>query len=636
MSKNGKKKLVFQSDFALMKTGFGRNAKALLSYLYKTGKYDIVHYCCGTLDNDPKLDSTPWKSVGTIPAGYPTNKDPEQTRRVSYGSEKLDSVIEKEKPDVYIACQDIWGVDFAIEKPWFNQITSAIWTTLDSLPLLPNSIKYAEQVNNYWVWSDFAEREFNRLGYNNIKTLPGCVGKEDFNRLNDEARLKLRKKFSIKADDFIIGFVFRNQLRKLVPNLIEGFSIWKKTKGGNGKLLLHTHWDEGWDILRLADEYGVERTDILTTYKCSKCSSYKVQPFQGQGLNCPDCLSEKSLTTSNILNGVSEKQLNEVYNLMDVYCHPFTSGGQEIPIQEAKLTELITLVTDYSCGEKSCEEGSGSIALDWSEYREIQTLFRKASTCPNSIAECIEKVYSMPLDERKALGEQARQWTIDNFSTEVIGKEIEKFLDEAPFADYEKVDIKPIENDPEAKISTPRTDAKQWLLSMYRDILKRESISAEDSGFRYWMGEIQKGVELDKIEKFFRETALKHNQKIKKFDLNSLLDSDDKGKRVLYVIPQSAGDVFMSTALFPSIKELYPDWNLYVATNKENFPILHGNPNIHRILPYTPQMDNLFWLEGHGDHEGYFEVAYLPYIGTQKIFNYQHNGIDKLALDLKL
>ena len=353
MSKNGKKKLVFQSDFALMKTGFGRNAKALLSYLYKTGKYDIVHYCCGTLDNDPKLDSTPWKSVGTIPAGYPTNKDPEQTRRVSYGSEKLDSVIEKEKPDVYIACQDIWGVDFAIEKPWFNQITSAIWTTLDSLPLLPNSIKYAEQVNNYWVWSDFAEKEFNRLGYNNIKTLPGCVGKEDFSRLNDEARLKLRKKFSIKADDFIIGFVFRNQLRKLVPNLIEGFSIWKKTKGGNGKLLLHTHWDEGWDILRLADEYGVERTDILTTYKCSKCSSYKVQPFQGQGLNCPDCLSEKSLTTSNILNGVSEKQLNEVYNLMDVYCHPFTSGGQEIPIQEAKLTELITLVTDYSCGEKS-------------------------------------------------------------------------------------------------------------------------------------------------------------------------------------------------------------------------------------------------------------------------------------------
>ena len=39
---------------------------------------------------------------------------------------------------------------------------------------------------------------------------------------------------------------------------------------------------------------------------------------------------------------------------MDVYCHPFTSGGMEIPIFEAKLTELVTLVTNYSCGEDSC------------------------------------------------------------------------------------------------------------------------------------------------------------------------------------------------------------------------------------------------------------------------------------------
>lgn len=634
MSKNGKKKLVFQSDFALMKTGFGRNAKALLSYLYKTKKYDIVHYCCGTLDNDPKLDSTPWKSLGTIPAGFPTNRNPEQTRRVSYGSEKLDSVIEKEKPDVYIACQDIWGVDFAIEKPWFNQITSAIWTTLDSLPLLPNSIKYAEEVKNYWVWSDFAEREFNRLGYDKIETVPGCVESSMFYRIEETERKKLRKSFGIEPNDFVVGFVFRNQLRKLVPNLIEGYSIWRKRSNSRSKLLLHTHWDEGWDIFRLADEYGVPRSEIITTYKCSKCNSYKVGQFNGQGLNCPDCSSEKSLSTSNILNGVSEAQLNEVYNLMDVYCHPFTSGGQEIPIQEAKLAELITLVTNYSCGEKSCEEGSGSIPLEWSEYREIQTLFRKASTYPESIADGLDEVYQMPIEERKKIGKQARQWTIDNFSTEVIGERIEKFIDEAPFADYENVDIKPKENYPDAKVSIARTNQREWILSMYRDILNRESVSQEDEGVRYWMDQIQKGVDLDKIEKFFRDTAREHNLKLKKFDLNDLLDKDDEGKRVLYVIPQSAGDVFLSTSLFKSIKELYPDWNLYVATDKSNFDILHGNPLVHRIIPYTSQMDNLFWLEGHSDQKGYFEVAYLPYIGTQKIFNYQHNGMDKLALDL--
>ena len=34
------KKLLFQTDSSLAKTGFGRNAKALLSYLYKTKKYE--------------------------------------------------------------------------------------------------------------------------------------------------------------------------------------------------------------------------------------------------------------------------------------------------------------------------------------------------------------------------------------------------------------------------------------------------------------------------------------------------------------------------------------------------------------------------------------------------------------------
>ena len=70
------------------------------------------------------------------------------------------------------------------------------------------------------------------------------------------------------------------------------------------------------------------------------------------------CASEKSLNTTNRQGmALMNEQLNEIYNLMDVYCHPFTSGGMEIPIFEAKMTELITLVTNYSCGEDSSGQG---------------------------------------------------------------------------------------------------------------------------------------------------------------------------------------------------------------------------------------------------------------------------------------
>ena len=107
-----KKKILYQSDSALAKTGFGRNTKALLSYLYKTGKYEIVSYCCGNAYSTPALKRTPWKSVGTLPDDQnqlaQLNKDPGQARMASYGAHLIDQVVKEEKPDVYIAVQDIW------------------------------------------------------------------------------------------------------------------------------------------------------------------------------------------------------------------------------------------------------------------------------------------------------------------------------------------------------------------------------------------------------------------------------------------------------------------------------------------------------------------------------------------------
>ena len=136
---------------------------------------------------------------------------------------------------------------------------------------------------------------------------------------------------------------------------------------------------------------------------------------------------------------------------MDVYCHPFTSGGQEIPIQEAKLTELITLVTDYSCGQEMCYPEAYSLPLEWNEYREFGTGFIKASTCPNSISEQLEKVYKMSVEERSEWGSKAREWTLENFSIEKIGKFIEDFIDSADFAkdSYFSLDQN---NDPDAKV----------------------------------------------------------------------------------------------------------------------------------------------------------------------------------------
>ena len=252
-----KKKIVIQTDNSVAKTGFGRTAKALLTYLYNTKKYDIVHYSLGIPRNHPATHRTPWKTIGCLPDNEEElkqiNRDPSYSRQVGYGSLYLDEIIENEKPDVYFAIQDIWGVDYAIEKEWFDKITSVIWTTLDSLPILPSAIEKADKIKNYWVWSNFATKELHKLGHEHVKTVHGPVDCNKFKRLSDEEKVNLRLQFKqyIPMDAYVVGFVFRNQLRKSVPNLLEGFSIFKnRTKGKNSKLLLHTSLEEGWDIFK--------------------------------------------------------------------------------------------------------------------------------------------------------------------------------------------------------------------------------------------------------------------------------------------------------------------------------------------------------------------------------------------------
>lgn len=135
---------------------------------------------------------------------------------------------------------------------------------------------------------------------------------------------------------------------------------------------------------------------------------------------------------------------------------------------------------------------------------------------------------------------------------------------------------------------------------------------------------------------YFRSVAVKDsgNQNTGQVTIDQLLDNNDHGKRILFIIPEALGDVFISTALFRSLKEQYPWANLYVATKPENFDILLGNPYVHKIIPYHQQMDNQPFLEGIGNHLGWFELTFHPYFGTQRMLDYLNNGKTKLNINL--
>ena len=631
-----KKKVLFHSNFSRILSGFGKNAKNILKYLASTNKYEIIEFANGVSKSHEELKTLPWEAEGGLPSDQETinriNRDPNLGRSASYGALRIDDVIKKHKPDVYIGTEDIWGLSGYIKKPWWNKINCMVWTTLDSLPILPDAIKCAKNVKHYYVWSSFAEKALHEEGHTHVKTLHGAVDQSRFYKLDHEERDALREKYNL-SENFIIGFVFRNQLRKSVPNLLEGFKIFKsKHLDSNAKLLLHTNWVEGWDIPRLIKEKGIDQSDILCTYYCKICNQYEIKPFSSQNLNCPYCGSEKSVNTVNIKDGVNDDQLNEIYNLMDTYCHPFTSGGQEIPLQEAKLCELITLNTNYSCGEDSCSPESGGLSLDWSEYREPGTQFIKASTCPNSISEKLTDVYKMDLLEKSSLGKKSRQYIIDNYSIEVIGSKLEKIIDSMPSVSDYDFNFKKTLRDSNYNPPDIESDS-EWLIDLYKNILKVH-LDHTDEGHKYWMSTLTNGGSRNGVLDYFRQVAQKENSKIvekKVVDFDEVIKNDGS-KKALFVLKESAEDILMATSLLKSFKELNPNHDLFFACDEVYHSLLLSNLHIYKVIPYDPKMENEFLMVSSSKSKAYFDYYCNLGILTQRNINY--HGIKDFTFDL--
>jgi len=602
-----KKKILFHSNSSRAYTGFGKNCRNILHYLHSTGKYEIVEFGNGFSWSNPVFKSLPWKGYGSLPDDQALlqklNSDPNLARSAGYGANMIDRVIQEEKPDVYIGAEDIWAFNGYTKRGWWNKTNCMIWTTLDSLPLLPDAVNSASDIKNYYVWASFAEKALHEAGHTHAKTLHGSVDCSKYSRFSDEQKAQLRQHHGIPQNAYIIGFVFRNQLRKSVPNLLDGFSQFlRQEPRANARLLLHTHWGEGWDIPRLLQEKNIDPSLVLTTYFCNKCSSYEIRPFSGQGLQCRAC-GNKSLNTTNTQHGVSESQLNEIYNLMNVYCHPFTSGGQELPIQEAKLTELITLVTDYSCGKDSCSPQSGGFPLDWAEYREPGTQFIKATTHASSIANNLKKVFNMNPSKRRKIEKKARQYVLDNYTPEIIGGKLEEIIDSLPEIDWDfDFSFKP--RNPQ--YSPPEIEGdSEWIIDLYKNILLCD-VDEHDEGHKHWMHRLKTDMNRESVLQYFKDVAQKENSENNKQDFGDLFDKTEN-KKALMVCNADLGAVFSCTSLLEDFSKKYKDVDLYFACPPPLFPLLDGNPFVKKVLPYLPEMEDELMMIGRNAHKGYVD-----------------------------
>ena len=105
--------------------------------------------------------------------------------------------------------------------------------------------------------------------------------------------------------------------------------------------------------------------------------------------------------------------------------------------------------------------------------------------------------------------------------------------------------------------------------------------------------------------------------------------------RIAYVMPEHGEDVFMSTSVLAGLKELYEDCDIYFFTKFEYFGLVDECPYIYKLCEFREEMDDCFYFEGRANHEGFFDLAFLPFLETKRVLNYTHNGKDKVELELR-
>ena len=237
----------------------------------------------------------------------------------------------------------------------------------------------------------------------------------------------------------------------------------------------------------------------------------------------------------------------------------------------------------------------------------------------------------MTNEQRLEVGKNAREFVLSNFSKQSVGAELESFIDSSSFAN-ESTFSEGINKDYKAELDY-NLDDDQWVKSLYKNILDRD-VGEDDDGYKYWIEKItdegDDRVSRAAMENFFRQTA--KNELFN--DMEFHLDESDNGRRILFIMPNSASEIFLITSLFESAKETYPDCNIYAAVTKEYRSILDGNPYLYKVIPYSEKMDDVHWLEGSDKHLGFFKTAFPFNKYSQMVEAAGHQGRDKILFDV--
>jgi len=316
-------RILSYSDNTKMSTGYGNIMDNLLKRWVKL-KPDWEFYHVGWQNTD-----RPHKAA----EGY--IKLPRA--KVDFGFDTVFYYLKKYEPKILITMADIGkqsgfikGVNEARKRGWRGKWIMYCPLDCHQWALHWDEILMVADIN--LTMAKFGESTFRKNKVPNVQMIPIGVDTKTYFPKADKESLRIR--YGIN-DKFVCGFVGRNQTRKMIPYLIKGFANFAKNKD-DIVLLLHTD---------VAPPGGEGRGSVIDGL------IWKFERETNQSL----FESKKIMLTQENLGiiarqAISPKEMNDIYNLMDVYLYPTGGEGFGMPAIESQSAGIPILMSNNTTG----------------------------------------------------------------------------------------------------------------------------------------------------------------------------------------------------------------------------------------------------------------------------------------------
>lgn len=239
-------RLLWIGDSPAVTTGFGRVSQGVLERLYQTGNYEISVLGINHQVGDPHR----YEGMLRI---YPT-----RTQGNVYGFNRVEEVIQKEKPNIIIINNDLWIVsEFVKFIPKGNKIFT--YSPVDALPVHKNWIDILSKVSaRVGTYTEFAKSGILAVSKDlPVDIIGHGVDTDEFYPIED-ARSFLA---NIPEDTFVVQNINRNQPRKRLDLFLSAMRLWLTSHPNRDNILFYYHGtlkDVGWNLIDLAQRWGVD------------------------------------------------------------------------------------------------------------------------------------------------------------------------------------------------------------------------------------------------------------------------------------------------------------------------------------------------------------------------------------------